>query len=85
MLPESALEQVARSELAGVGDAELGEWVEWSGYAYHVRRRLTLREQTGIGPAVDVRGTPEAGKRVKAALARLPKVVQDRLRAEGPF
>lgn len=52
--------------LDGLGDPALGEWHEWSGAAYHIRRRLTEAEQAGIGPAVDVRGTPEAVRRVAA-------------------
>jgi hypothetical protein len=66
--PET-LERFARDALAGVGDASLGEWTEWTGYAFHVRRRLSDEEQEPIGEAVDIRGTPEA-------LARLRPVVE---------
>lgn len=52
--------------LDGLGDPTLGEWQEWTGAAYHIRRRLTPTEQTQVGPAVDIRGTPEARQRVAA-------------------
>lgn len=50
----------AFAALEGVGDAALGEWTEFTGYAFHVRRRLSAAEQSVIGPVVDIRGTPEA-------------------------
>lgn len=62
-LGENALGAVAERELAGVGDASLGEWREWSGRAYHLRRRLTAEEAEQVGPVKDVRGTWEAKKR----------------------
>jgi len=58
--------QRAEQALAGLGDPTLGEWREWSGYAYHLRRRLTAAEQNPIGPAIDIRGTPEALRRFEA-------------------
>lgn len=33
--------------------------------AFHIRRRLTAREQRDVGPAVDIRGSDEA--RMRAA------------------
>jgi hypothetical protein len=59
-------ERRAAAELDGLGDARLGEWREWTGKAFHLRRRLTAAEQQPIGPAVDVRGTPEAMRRATA-------------------
>lgn len=59
------LEQECRRQLVGVGDASLGEWTEWSGRAFHLRRRLSVREQREVGPVVDVRGTPEALRRAE--------------------
>jgi hypothetical protein len=50
-----------------------GQWVEWTGYAYHVRRRLTKAEQSVVGAAVDLRGTPEAASRFEAVRALLPE------------
>jgi hypothetical protein len=75
----------ALAELDGLGDATLGEWHEWSGSAYHVRRRLRPDEQQTIGPAVDVRGTPEAQRRVAELGPRIRYVPPQILAAElGP-
>ncbi len=59
MPDKNFLRRCALDALKGVGDSGLGQWEEWSGFAYHVRRRLTGEEQAGTGDAVDVRGTPE--------------------------
>lgn len=59
--------------LAGVGDKSLGEWHEWSGYAYHVRRRLSVEEQKQVGDALDCRGTEEGAKRLLAISHQLPR------------
>lgn len=64
----------AFSALADVGAAELGEWEEWTGKAYHIRRRLATAEEEQIGPSVDVRGTDEARKRVESLLAKAPYI-----------
>lgn len=58
--------------LAGVGD-RAHEWHEWTGYAYHVQRRLTVDEQAAIGPAVDCRGTDEWQRRFDAVKGVLPE------------
>jgi hypothetical protein len=58
----------AEQALAGLGDAGLGEWREWTGFAFHLRRRLSVVEQSRVGPVVDVRRTPEALRRA----ARIP-------------
>lgn len=55
-----------------MGDASLGEWQEWSGYAYHVRRRMTSTEQLLVGEAVDLRGTAEAWGRLEACRDEIP-------------
>jgi hypothetical protein len=68
----------AEQALAGLGDARLGEWREWSGTAFHIRRRLTAREALEVGPVVDVRGTPEARRRADALgalIAMMPAAV----------
>jgi hypothetical protein len=49
-----------------VGDAFLGEWEEYSGYAFHIRRRLDAAEQAVIGEVCDIRGTPEARRRLRS-------------------
>ncbi|HZR50090.1 MAG TPA: hypothetical protein VFB06_11280 [Streptosporangiaceae bacterium] len=48
----AVLEREAERQLAGVGDASLGEWREWTGKAFHIRRRLTAREQRAVGTVV---------------------------------
>ena len=62
----------ALDALSGVGDASRGEWEEWTGYAYHVRRRLSLREERAVGPAIDIRGTTEADARLRRVRQWLP-------------
>lgn len=52
-------------QLRGVGDPAAGEWREWTGRAFHLRRRLTVREAAEVGPVVDVRGTAEAHRRAQ--------------------
>lgn len=59
------LEAECERQLTGVGDATLGEWREWTGRAFHLRRRLSVREQRAVGPVVDIRGTPEARQRAE--------------------
>ncbi len=53
----------ALDALRGVGDSDLGQWEEWSGVAYHIRRRLSADEQCLVGDVIDVRGTPDADRR----------------------
>jgi hypothetical protein len=77
-LGESALREEALKVLHGVGDPSLGEWHEWSGVAYHIRRRLTEREQTRVGDVVDVRGTPEGTRRLNAARPFMPAGMRER-------
>jgi len=60
------LKHLALKALHGVGDPSLGEWHEWTGVAYHVRRRLSEVEMPMVGPVLDIRGTPEAMERLKA-------------------
>jgi hypothetical protein len=62
----------ARAALEGVGDAALGEWEEWSGRAYHVRRRLSAREQRHVGQVRDIRGSWEAEQRLRRVQQWLP-------------
>jgi hypothetical protein len=66
---KEALKRFAVAALTGVGDPSLGEWDEYGGYAFHVRRRLSIEEAATVGPVVDVRGT-EDGRRRCAALRR---------------
>lgn len=61
----AALEAQAERELNGYGDAALGEWREWTGVAFHLRRRLSEVEQRKVGPVADIRRTPEARSRAR--------------------
>jgi hypothetical protein len=61
----------AFGELEGLGDPSRGEWREWGG-TFHLRRRLSFTEELRVGPALDIRGTPEARERV----AMLPGTVR---------
>jgi hypothetical protein len=76
------LEMAAERQLAGVGGAGLGEWREWTGYAFHLRRRLSVREQRAVGPVVDIRGTDEARARARRLGDMLAHVPADVLLAE---
>lgn len=78
-LGEATLEGYARSALAGVGNAALGEWTEWTGYGFHVRRRLTAAEMAPIGPVVDIRGTTEALERFHRVEKYLPPELREPL------
>lgn len=59
---------LAETALDGIGDRTLGEWREVGEVAVHLRRRLTPLEIAGsdIGAVVDVRGQPEAARRIAA-------------------
>jgi hypothetical protein len=67
------IQQRAYAELDGLGDPALGEWSEYSPDArvFHLRRRLTDAEAVPIGPVRDVRGTPEAHRRLRAMPRKL--------------
>jgi hypothetical protein len=56
-------ERRALQALAGLGDPLLGEWREWTGRTFHIRRRLTPAEAEPVGPVRDIRRTPEAAAR----------------------
>ncbi|MBO0794969.1 MAG: hypothetical protein J2P36_29030 [Ktedonobacteraceae bacterium] len=70
------LRRFAREALKGVGDPDLGEWEEWSGLAYHLRRRLTREEQELVGEAIDIRRTPEAIERCAEVARFLPAALR---------
>lgn len=67
----TTLRTFALRALDGVGDRNLGEWDEWTGYAFHIRRRLSVQEQGNVGPVLDVRGTNEAERRLARVLPYL--------------
>lgn len=71
-------EQRARRVLSGVGDASLGEWVEHSAVACHIRRRLSADEAVGF-VLRDIRGTPEALERFERIPAHVRRMIPDAL------
>lgn len=68
---------MALAALQGVGSEALGQWEEWTGAAYHVKRRLTAEEQRQVGPALDIRGTVEQLERHEAVRCYLPVGMKD--------
>lgn len=56
---------LAQKQLAGVGDASLGEWEEFNEdvRVFRLKRRLSVKEQEAVGEAIDIRNTPEQEKR----------------------
>jgi len=84
-LLKAVLEKEAERQLLGVGDASLGEWREATNRAFHIRRRLSAREQRAVGPVMDIRRSDEARMRAGRVghLLRLapPEVIADELGA----
>lgn len=76
------MEAECERQLSGVGDAALGEWREWTGRAFHLRRRLSVQEQRDVGPVVDIRGTKEARRRAERLGPMLAYVPQEVLADE---
>lgn len=68
----AVLRQMARQALAGVGDPSAGEWEEEGVVAFHLRRRLNAAEAASVGQVLDVRGTPEALRRLRPVRHLLP-------------
>ena len=66
------LEHWAHWALHGVGDAAAGEWIDPRPQAVHLRRRLSIEEAANVGPVVDIRGTPEAQRRLHGLRHLLP-------------
>lgn len=64
-LSKDQLRVEALNALEGVGDPH-HQWEQWTGRAFHVRRRLTPEEQEFVGPAIDIRGTDEYARRLAA-------------------
>lgn len=58
--------------LEGVGDASLGEWVERTPKAVHIRRRISESEQMVVGGVRDIRGSEEATSRLETLFAVAP-------------
>lgn len=55
-----------------VGENARKDIHEWTGYAFHIRRRLTPKEQAGVGEAVDLRKSGEGYARLRAIRDLLP-------------
>jgi len=75
--------EIAAGALKGVGDATLGEWQERGEKAWHVRRRLSTKEQATIGDMCDLRGEDEGRERLEKALRWLPKFAWEYARQEA--
>jgi hypothetical protein len=62
---------IAYELLDGYGDST-HEWTENNPLAFHLRRRLSIEEQSRIGDAVDCRGSDEGKIRLEKMRAVLP-------------
>lgn len=82
MLGSKILRQYALDALRDVGDETSGQWEEYTGKAFHIRRRLTLEEQSSIGEAIDIRGTREAMNRINAVRIVVPFLPEEMVMAE---
>lgn len=80
-IPNSEKKLIAYRTLEGLGDDSLGEWEETGAY-FHLRRRLSDQEAELVGPVMDVRGTPEAARRVWAVRKWLLMVGMEDFAAE---
>ena len=75
------MKPVAYAALVGVGDKS-HEFSQYTGYGFHLRRRLTLVEQTSIGDAVDCRGSAEGVERLCRIAHMLPRPALEMARQE---
>lgn len=69
-LYQARLDKALRA-LRGVGDRKLGEWIDHTDKATHLRRRLSIEEAHGF-VLLDVRGTPEAERLLAPVRRYLP-------------
>ena len=76
------MRELALSAIESVGDETAGQWEEFTGKAFHIRRRLTMEEQESIGEAVDIRGTAEARNRINAVRVVVPFLPEEMVMAE---
>lgn len=66
---------LALRALEGVGDESIGQWEEGGRSAFHIRRRLSMREQIEHGLSMrDIRGTNEAAQRIAEIVRLVPQV-----------
>ena len=75
---EQFLRRFALNAIKDIGDSSRGQWTEWTGTYYHVRRRLSRAEQEIVGDILDIRGTQEAIERHATVKMYLPKEWQNR-------
>lgn len=71
-IPVLDLERICYELLGACGDVLAGEWKESGGQAFHLRRRLSASEAALVGPVVDIRGTPEAERRMRPVASLVP-------------
>lgn len=69
-LKQARLDKATRA-LRGVGDPMLGEWIDHTDKATHLRRRLSVAEAVGF-VLVDVRGTPDVDRLLAPVRRYLP-------------
>lgn len=63
----------AMRALHGVGDHDLGQWLERPRAVLHIRRRLSLAEVLATGMVMrDVRGTPDYDRLLQPVRHLLP-------------
>jgi hypothetical protein len=74
-LPNNVLRQIAEDSIKGVGDINY-EWHECSGYAYHIRRRLTVEKQKITGAPIDCRNTNDGLRRYETIKSSLPAIAK---------
>ena len=76
----------AMRELHGVGDASLGEWVQHTERATHIRRRLSDKEVAEHAMVMrDIRNTDEAHDRLLALPERLRGILPQHVVVEELF
>ena len=71
-LGRTQLRNLALGALHGVGAPLLGQWDEWTGRAFHLRRRVRPEEEEIVGGMLDIRGTAAVGERLAPVRAWLP-------------
>jgi len=76
------LQRIALCALEGVGNARLGEWREFTGKAFHIRRRLRPTEEMLIGPVIDLRSSQEGVERFERMKPFIPAFFYERAKAE---
>jgi hypothetical protein len=85
LVNSAVLREAAFEMLEGFGDASLGEWIDDRPKGFHLRRRLTAKEQELVGEAVDCRGGEEGIARFRRMKTVLPAALYPLIEEElGP-